>query len=366
MRFNKIFTITFIVSTFFLLYLAIVNPPEAQAAEILCGIKSVDYNSTNHAPGADAVQVPDNTQFSLKVSCTGQNSTSANPMVNITVGGNTMSQNVSAFVSTVTFGPFPGLSASSVPAQSVLPYPVTFQSPDYDITCISVTFTSVCKVHVQNTAPGGTPQATLLPLPNCLALRGYNPTTPTVNQPFQIQFNLNNTNLSNGISRYKIDYTINNGPTQSSSLIDASAFAGVWVANMSAVPAVFNWKIMFDNNPCGTQGTLFSGSTGGGFGSGKNPCVGGICQTAFGPISTDLKDFATNILSIAIGIAGGIAFILMVIGAIRILTSQGDPKGVTGGREMMVAAVAGLLFLIFSVIILRFIGINLLGGVTGF
>ena len=105
--------------------------------------------------------------------------------------------------------------------------------------------------------------------------------------------------------------------------------------------------------------------------SGRNPCFidpadGKLkCQTAIGNIPTDLKGFSSRILSVAVGLAGGIAFILMVIGAIRILTSQGDPKGVAGGREMLVAAVAGLLFLIFSVILLRFIGINLLGGVTG-
>lgn len=107
------------------------------------------------------------------------------------------------------------------------------------------------------------------------------------------------------------------------------------------------------------------GGGGGGLGSGKNPCVGNICETALGPIPTTLKGFSSRILSVAVGLAGGIAFILMVIGAIRILTSQGDPKGVAGGREMLVAAVAGLLFLIFSVILLRFIGINLLGGVAG-
>ena len=47
----------------------------------------------------------------------------------------------------------------------------------------------------------------------------------------------------------------------------------------------------------------------------------------------------------------------MVIGSVRVLTSAGDPKNVAAGREMIIAAVAGLLFLIFSVIILKFIGI---------
>lgn len=94
---------------------------------------------------------------------------------------------------------------------------------------------------------------------------------------------------------------------------------------------------------------------------GRNPCVGGICPTALGNIPADPKRFAQRILQIASGLAGGIALILMVIGAIRVLTSSGDQQKLAGGRDMIVAAVSGLLFLIFSVLILRFIGINIVG-----
>jgi len=51
----------------------------------------------------------------------------------------------------------------------------------------------------------------------------------------------------------------------------------------------------------------------------------------------------------------------MVIGSVRVLTSSGDQQRLAGGRDMIVAALAGLLFLIFSVLILRFIGIHILG-----
>ena len=51
----------------------------------------------------------------------------------------------------------------------------------------------------------------------------------------------------------------------------------------------------------------------------------------------------------------------MVIGSIRVLTSAGDPKAVGAGREMIIAAVAGLLFLAFSIVILSFIGIDIIG-----
>ncbi len=103
---------------------------------------------------------------------------------------------------------------------------------------------------------------------------------------------------------------------------------------------------------------------------GENPCktnAQGVieCKTALGNISTDPAGFIGKILGIAIGLAGGIALIFMVMGAIKILTSAGDPKKVTDGRDMIIAAVSGLIFLILSVLILRFIGTNLLGGVPG-
>ncbi len=101
---------------------------------------------------------------------------------------------------------------------------------------------------------------------------------------------------------------------------------------------------------------------------GENPCGTGTtneCQTGLGSISTDPSGFANRILSIAIGLGGGIALILMVIGSIRVLTSSGDQQKLNGGRDQIVAAIAGLLFLIFSIIILRFIGLEILKGVPG-
>lgn len=93
---------------------------------------------------------------------------------------------------------------------------------------------------------------------------------------------------------------------------------------------------------------------------GENPCTSTNCKTALGDIPTDPTAFAGKILGIGIGIAGGVALILMVIGSIRVVISRGDPKNVAVGREMIVAAIFGLLFLIFSVLILKFIGAQIL------
>lgn len=92
-------------------------------------------------------------------------------------------------------------------------------------------------------------------------------------------------------------------------------------------------------------------------GSGFNPCQGGTCQTALGPISTDITQFAGKFLFIAIGLAGGIALILLVYGSVRVLTSSGNQQSLAAGRDVIIAAIAGLLFLIFSVLILRALGL---------
>lgn len=91
---------------------------------------------------------------------------------------------------------------------------------------------------------------------------------------------------------------------------------------------------------------------------GENPCGNPAteCRTALGNIPTNPTAFVGKILTVAIGLAGGIALIIMVWGSIKVLTSGGEPKKMGEGREMIVAAVSGLLFLILSVLILRFIG----------
>ena len=59
-------------------------------------------------------------------------------------------------------------------------------------------------------------------------------------------------------------------------------------------------------------------------------------------------------------IAGGIALLLMIFGAFQIITSGGNPDKVKQGKAFITSAVSGLLFMIFSLFLLRFIGVNLL------
>ncbi|MBI2405272.1 hypothetical protein HYV22_03790 [Candidatus Gottesmanbacteria bacterium] len=90
-------------------------------------------------------------------------------------------------------------------------------------------------------------------------------------------------------------------------------------------------------------------------------------KTALGCIPTDPSAFIAEVLTIGIGIAGGIAFLLILFGGFQILKSTGNPEQLNAGKELVSSAIAGLLLIIFSVFILKVIGVNILGipGFTG-
>lgn len=82
--------------------------------------------------------------------------------------------------------------------------------------------------------------------------------------------------------------------------------------------------------------------------------------TALGCIATDPQGFVSWLLGAVIGIAGGIVFLLILYGGFQILTSTGDPEKLTNGKEIIVSAIAGLLMIIFSVLLLKIIGVDIL------
>ena len=79
-------------------------------------------------------------------------------------------------------------------------------------------------------------------------------------------------------------------------------------------------------------------------------------QTAIGCIPTEPQAFVSTFITWAIGIAGGVALLLMLFSAFGILTSAGDPEKLKASQERLTSAIIGLLFIIFSVFLLRIIG----------
>lgn len=83
-------------------------------------------------------------------------------------------------------------------------------------------------------------------------------------------------------------------------------------------------------------------------------------DTAIGALKTDPTNFVASIFSLLLGISGGIALILIIISGYRLMSSQGNPEQVQGAREMLTSAIVGLLFIIFSFVILQIIGVTIL------
>lgn len=164
----------------------------------------------------------------------------------------------------------------------------------------------------------------------------------------------------NGKTNYIASFDANNPPSSWEVNIDTSQ------SGNSALTWYLQYKSSASNSlislKCGSYPfNICDGSCTGTGTVVQNPCSSGTCATGIGSFSTDPKAFATGLLKLGTAIGGGIALILMVIGSIRVLMSSGDQQKLSAGRDMIVAAVSGLLFLIFSVLILRFIGVNILG-----
>lgn len=94
-------------------------------------------------------------------------------------------------------------------------------------------------------------------------------------------------------------------------------------------------------------------------------CSNGGFNTAIGCIPATSKDMLTFFLRWGIGIGSGIAFLFIVYSGFLMMTSAGDPKRLQAGKELLQSAVGGLIFLIFAVFLLRFIGVDILGVIPG-
>lgn len=107
----------------------------------------------------------------------------------------------------------------------------------------------------------------------------------------------------------------------------------------------------------GSNGGVVTGSINGGCGS-----FGQSIDTAIGCI--DISDSNTLIgffLRWAMGIAGGIAVLMIIFAGFKITTSSGDPKRLQAGQELLTSAIAGVILLVFSIFILQVVGVNILG-----
>lgn len=95
-------------------------------------------------------------------------------------------------------------------------------------------------------------------------------------------------------------------------------------------------------------------------------CVGGSetgtegIWTAIGCIKRDPTEIVQNLMRVGLGMGGGVALLMILAAGFLFSISQGDPKRTGEAKELITAAITGLLFIIFSVVILQFIGYTVL------
>ena len=69
-------------------------------------------------------------------------------------------------------------------------------------------------------------------------------------------------------------------------------------------------------------------------------------------INTPLPQYVMYIFNLAIGLGGVAAFVMLVIGGIKFLTSTGSPAQQTDAKEQIISAILGIIILISSYILL--------------
>ncbi len=87
--------------------------------------------------------------------------------------------------------------------------------------------------------------------------------------------------------------------------------------------------------------------------AGKGFC--GMVDTAIGTIPTNFQGFVNRLFTIVLSVAGVSALGLIIYGGYTYMTSRGDTEKIKHGREIITAAIIGLLFIIFSFVILQVI-----------
>lgn len=100
--------------------------------------------------------------------------------------------------------------------------------------------------------------------------------------------------------------------------------------------------------PCGTSLTGKEGVN-----------TAGECTEVFSalgiPIKTNPIELIPQILKVILGFAGAIVIILIIRSGYKLMFSQGNPEKVQEAKDELTSAIVGLLFIIFSFVLLQFI-----------
>jgi hypothetical protein len=83
--------------------------------------------------------------------------------------------------------------------------------------------------------------------------------------------------------------------------------------------------------------------------------------TGMGCLPLDLSTLIGSfILTTGIGIGGGFALLCIIYAAFMMQSSQGNPEKLKKAQEMITSCIMGLMLIIFSILIMKIIGVNIL------
>lgn len=83
--------------------------------------------------------------------------------------------------------------------------------------------------------------------------------------------------------------------------------------------------------------------------------------TGLGDVSTNLGEFiGGKLLTWGIGVAGGISMLCIMYAAFMMQTSGGNAEQVKKAQQMLTSCITGLMLILFSVFILKLIGVDIL------
>lgn len=87
---------------------------------------------------------------------------------------------------------------------------------------------------------------------------------------------------------------------------------------------------------------------------------GGI-WTSLGCVDGNLQYFIERtLLGMGMGFAGGMTLLCIIFAAFQMQTSRGNPEKIKKAQELLTSCVVGLMVIIFSILILKIIGVDIL------
>ncbi len=90
-------------------------------------------------------------------------------------------------------------------------------------------------------------------------------------------------------------------------------------------------------------------------------------MTAIGCVPTEPQAFVNGVIRYGTLASGGLALLLMILASVRYIFSEGNPDNIKKAWDQFLNAFIGLLFILFSVLLLELIGVDILGipGLSG-